>query len=93
MVKKAGFPETNDLEMIDCKNDVNLDDVATVDYNNDINLNNLNNDIQKIDIKKRSATQNAAKKLLKNTKSSKGKGQTVNYSKLNKKVTIMTLFL
>ena len=57
MVKKAGFPETNDLEMIDCKNDVNLDDVATVDYNNDINPNNLNNDIQKIDIKKTSATQ------------------------------------
>ena len=57
MVKKAGFLETNDLEMIDYNNDVNLDDVATVDCNNDKNPNNLNNDIQKIDIKKISATQ------------------------------------
>ena len=57
MVKKAGFLETNDLEMIDYNNDVNLDDVATVDCNNDKNPNNLNNDIQKIDIKKTSATQ------------------------------------
>ena len=57
MVKKAGFLETNDLEMIDYNNDVNLDDVATVDCNNDKNPNNLNNEIQKIDIKKTSATQ------------------------------------
>ena len=70
--------------MINYNNDVNSDELATVDYNNDTNPNNLNNDIEKIDLKKKSATRIAAKEIIKNYKNIK-KGQLVNYSKLNKK--------
>ena len=64
-LEKAGFLEKNYLETINYNNDVNLDDVATVDYNNDTNPSNLNNDIEKMDLKKKSATRNAAKEIIK----------------------------
>ena len=69
---------------IDYNNDVSLDDVATVDYHNDTQPNDLNNEIDKINLKKTSATQKAAKKIIKKYKNLKRKGQLVNYSKLSK---------
>ena len=51
MAKKAGYLETDDLETVDYNNDVSLDDVATVDYNMDTQPNELDNDIEKIDLK------------------------------------------
>ena len=79
-----GFLETDDLMTIDYNNDVSLDDVATVDYHNDTQPNDLNNEIDKINLKKTSATQKAAKKIIKKYKNLKRKGQLVNYSKLSK---------
>ena len=79
-----GFLETDDLMTIDYNNDVSLDDVATVDYHNDTQPNDLNNEIDKINLKKTSATQKAAKKIIKKYKNVKRKGQLVNYSKLSK---------
>ena len=55
-----GFLETDDLMTIDYNNDV--------DYHNDTQPNDLNNEIDKINLKKTSAMQKAAKKLLKNIK-------------------------
>ena len=69
---------------IDYNNDVSLDDAATVDYHNDTQPNDLNNEIDKINLKKTSATQKAAKKIIKKYKNLKRKGQLVNYSKLSK---------
>ena len=37
--------------MVDYNNDVSLDDVATVDHNMDTQPNQLDNDIEKIDLK------------------------------------------
>ena len=85
MVKKAGFLETDNLEPIDYNHDVILDDIATVGHNNDTHPNDLNNDIEKIDLKKTSATQKTAKKIIKKCKNLKRKGKLVNYSNLNKK--------
>ena len=85
MVKKVGFLETDNLEAIDYNHDVILDDIATVGHKNDTHPNDLNNDIEKIDLKKTSATQKAAKKVIKKYKNLKRKGQHVNYSNLNKK--------
>ena len=68
MVKKAGFLETDNLEAIDYNHDVILDDIATVDHDKDTHPNDLNNDIKKIDLKKTSATQKAAKKIIKSIK-------------------------
>ena len=79
-----GFLETDNLMTIDYNNDVSLDDVATVDYHNDTQPNDLNNEIDKINLKKTSATQKAAKKIIKKYKNLKRKGQLVNYSKLSK---------
>ena len=79
-----GFLETDDLMTIDYNNDVSLDDVAAVDYHNDTQPNDLNNEIDKINLKKTSATQKAAKKIIKKYKNLKRKGQLVNYSKLSK---------
>ena len=79
-----GFLETDDLMTIDYNNDVSLDDAATVDYHNDTQPNDLNNEIDKINLKKTSATQKAAKKIIKKYKNLKRKGQLVNYSKLSK---------
>ena len=79
-----GFLETDNLMTIDYNNDVSLDDVATVDYHNDTQPNDLNNEIDKINLKKTSATKKAAKKIIKKYKNLKRKGQLVNYSKLSK---------
>ena len=66
-LRKAGYLDTDNLEMVDYSSDNNIDDfdvVATVDYNFDNNLKDLN----EIDLKKTSpAKKLAAKKLLKNT--------------------------
>ena len=50
-LKKAGYLETDGLETVDYNNDVSLDDVATVDHNMDTQPNELDNDIEKIDLK------------------------------------------
>ena len=34
-LKKAGFLGTDDLQTIDCYNDVTLDDLENIDFNND----------------------------------------------------------
>ena len=46
-------------------NDRSLDYIETIDFNNDIQITNLN-DIDKIDLKKISASEQVAKKLSKN---------------------------
>ena len=51
MAKKSRLPRKDDLETVDYNNDVSLDDVATVDYNMDTQPNELDNDIEKIDLK------------------------------------------
>ena len=61
MVKKAVFLITDDLKTIDYYNDVTLDDLETIDFNNDTQMNDLTC-IDKIDLKKSSAMQKAAKK-------------------------------
>ena len=45
-------------------NDRSLDYIETIDFNNDIQITNLN-DIDKIDLKKTSASEQVAKKLSK----------------------------
>ena len=55
-----GFLETDDLMTIDYNNDV--------DCHNDTQPNDLNNEIDKINLKKTSTMQKAARKLLKNIK-------------------------
>ena len=59
-LKKAGFLGTDNLQTIDCNNDATLDDLETIDFNNDTQMTDLT-DIDKIDLKKTSATQQAAK--------------------------------
>ena len=60
MAKKAGFLGTGNLQTIDYNNDATLDDLETIDFNNDTQMTDLT-DIDKIDLKKTSATQQAAK--------------------------------
>ena len=60
MAKHAGFLGADDLQIIDYNNDVTLDDLETIDFNNDTQMTDLT-DIDKIDLKKTSATQQAAK--------------------------------
>ena len=55
-----------------------------MDLNNDTQPNELDNEIEKIDLKNNS-TQKTAKKIIKTYRNLKRKGQLVNYSKLNKK--------
>ena len=62
-LKKAGFLQTDDLEIID--HDVSLDDLETIDLNNNTQMTYLT-DAHKIDLKNTSATQQAAKKIIKN---------------------------
>ena len=66
-LKKAGYLDVDDTETVDYSNDTNLDNVATVDYNNDNKLSDIDEDIQKVDLKKKSAT-TAAKKYWGNIK-------------------------
>ena len=63
-LKKAGFLGTGNLQTIDYNNDATLDDLETIDFNNDTQMTDLT-DIDKIDLKKTSATQQAAKKIKK----------------------------
>ena len=60
MAKKSWFSEIDDLGTIDYNKDVSLDDLETIDFNNDTQMTDLT-DIDKIDLKKTSATQQAAK--------------------------------
>ena len=60
-LKKAGYLEIDDLETVDYNNGVSLDDVQTVDYNNDTQPDELDNEIEKINLKNTS-TQKTAKK-------------------------------
>ena len=55
-LKKVGYLDDDDAETVDYSNDTNLDDVLTVDYNNDNKLSDIDEDIQKVDLKKKSAT-------------------------------------
>ena len=82
MSKKSWFTNRR-LQTIDYNNDVNLDDLETIDFNNDIQMTDLT-DIHKTDLKNTSATQQAAQKIKKH-RDLKRKGETVNYSGLNKK--------
>ena len=60
-LKKAGYLETNDLETVDCNNDVSLHDVQTVVYNNDTQLDELHSEPEQI-ISKNISTLKTAKK-------------------------------
>ena len=73
--------------MVDYNNDVSLDDVATVDHNMDTQPNQLDNGIEKIDLKntsKNTVSQKTAKIIVKRYRNLKRKIQLVNYSKLKK---------
>ena len=61
-LKKASFLETDDLQTIDYNNDVTRY-LKTVDFNNETQMTSLT-DIDKIDSKKISETQQAAKKII-----------------------------
>ena len=76
-LKKAGYLDVDDAKTVDYSNNTNSGDVATIDYNND------NKDIQKVDLKKKSATI-AAKKILTKYKNLKRKTTLKNYKHLNK---------
>ena len=62
MVKKGCFSNNRRFKSIDYYNDVTLDDLETIDFNNDTQMNDLTC-IDKIDLKKSSAMQKAAKKI------------------------------
>lgn len=67
MVKKTGFLDTDDVQIFDNNDDVNLDDDATVDFN-DTQPNEID-EIEVVDLKKTSppkAIQKAAQKDNKN---------------------------
>ena len=58
-LKKAVFLGTDNLETTDYNNDAIFDELETIDFNNDTQMTDLT-DIDKIDLKKTSATQQAA---------------------------------
>ena len=63
MLKKTGFLDTDDVQIFDNNDDVNLDDDATVDFNN--TQPNEIDEIEVVDLKKTSppkAIQKAAQK-------------------------------
>ena len=62
-MKRAGYLDVQDTETVDYSNDTNIDDVETIDYNNDNKLSDLDEYIQKVALKKKSASI-AAKKIL-----------------------------
>ena len=84
MAKKSWFSEIDDLGTIDYNKDVSLDDLETIDFNNDTQMTDLP-DIDKIDLKKTSATQQAAKKIIKIYRNFKRKCEPIEYSESNKK--------
>ena len=84
MAKKSWFSEIDDLGTIDYNKDVSLDDLETIDFNNDTQMTDLT-DIDKIDLKKTSATQQAAKKIIKIYRNFKRKCEPIEYSESNKK--------
>ena len=84
MAKKSWFSEIDDLGTIDYNKDVSLDDLETIDFNNDTQMTDLT-DIDKIDLKKTSATQQAAKKTIKIYRNFKRKCEPIEYSESNKK--------
>ena len=59
-LKKADYSK----KRIDYNNDITLDDLETIDFNNHTQMTDLTG-IDKIDLKKTSATQQAAKKIKK----------------------------
>ena len=63
MSKKGRF-SSNRCFTNNYNNDRSLDYIETIDFNNDIQITNLN-DIDKIDLKKISASEQVAKKLSK----------------------------
>ena len=67
-LKKEGYLETDDSEMVDYNSDVSLADVATVDYNMGTQPNELDNDIEKIDLKNTSKNILIKKTAKKNSK-------------------------
>ena len=67
-LKKEGYLETDDSEMVDYNNDVSLADVATVDFNMGTQPNELDNDIEKIDLKNTSKNILIKKTAKKNSK-------------------------
>ena len=83
-LKKAGFLGTDNLQTTNNNNDVTLDDLETIDFNIDTQMTDLIN-IDKIDLKKTSARQQVAKKIIKKYGNLKRKGEPINYSGLNKK--------
>ena len=84
MAKKSWFSEIDDLGTIDYNKDVSLDDLETIDFNNDTQMTDLT-DIDKIDLKKTSATQQAAKKIIKIYRNFKRKCEPIEYSESNEK--------
>ena len=83
-LRKAGFLQTDDLGTLDYNNDVSLDDLKTIDFNNDTRMTDLT-DIDKINLKKISVTEQAAKKIIKKYRNLKIKGEPIKYSEPNKK--------
>ena len=50
-LRKTGYLDLDDLATVDYNNDVNLGDVTTVDYNMDTQPSELDNEIDKRDLK------------------------------------------
>ena len=84
MAKKSWFSEIDDLGTIDYNKDVSLDDLETIDFNNDTQMTDLT-DIDKIDLKKTSAPQQAAEKIMKKYRNLKRKSKTFEYREPNKR--------
>ena len=93
-LKKTSFLGTGNFQIIDYNNDMTLDDLETVDFNNDTQMTD-STDIDKIDLKKTSATQQAIKKIIKKYRNLKKEDEPINYNGLNKEkqTEIMTLCL
>ena len=83
-LKKAGFLEIDDLATTDYNKDVSLDDLETINFNNDTQMTDLT-DIDEIDLKKTSATLQAAKKTIKIYRNFKRKNESIKYGESNKK--------
>ena len=82
--KKIKITSNNDDDVyIIYNNDVSLDVLKTIDFNNNTQMTDLS-DIDKIDLKKTCATQQAAKNI-KKYRNLKRKGEPIKYSEPNKK--------
>ena len=62
-LRKSGFLQTDDLGTSDYNNDISLDDLKTIDFNNDTRMTDLT-DVYKINLKKISVAEQAAKRKL-----------------------------